>query len=261
MFFRIVRSSRSRTDKTDTTDKSDSSKDKEDKSYTLIQISYWDQSANESKSCLVKVTNRDTTKEAIRSALNKFKCGGLVDEFQLWVKSGRKDTYQLSAGDQPFNIKMNFVRDRLHRSADLQTMTKLAPDNSCLFILRKCYLAKSASTPLSDCSSKKSSVKKRRPINWPFKKTALKAYLSLDSGISSEPSTPTKAEKLFGQHLDLLCNNKQLPKPLMVSVITLGSDSYQSPRKPGLGVAYFDSYSDSYPQLPGMVRAMAVAIL
>ena len=209
MYFRIFRSTSSKT----------ATKDKEDKSYTLIQISYWDQSANEDKYCLVKVTNRDTTREAIKSALSKFKCGGPADEYQLWVKSGRDDTYQLSGSDHPFTIKMNFVRDRLHRSADLQNINNLGPDNTCLFILRKCYLAKSASTPLADATNKKSSVKKRRPINWPFKKTALKAYLSLDSGISSEPSTPTKSDKLFGQHLDLLCNNKELPKPLMVSVM------------------------------------------
>lgn len=193
-------------------------KEKEGKSNTTIQISYWDQSANEEKYTLVKVTNRDTIRDAVKSALNEFKCDGPIDDYQLWVKTSRDDTpYPLIGHEYPFAIKMNFVRDLLHRSnLDLQNFNNIAADNKCIFILRKSY--PKANGALLENSAKKSKTK-RRPINWPFKRSGLKADLSIDSGISSEPSTPTKANKLFGQHLDVLCNDKQLPKPLMVSVL------------------------------------------
>ncbi|CAG2119840.1 unnamed protein product, partial [Medioppia subpectinata] len=198
-------------------------KEKEGKSNTTIQISYWDPVANEDKYTLVKVTNRCTTTDAIQSAIDEFKCDGPVDDYQLWVKTSRDDTpYPLIGHEYPFAIKMNFVRDLLHRSnLDLQNFNNIAADNKCIFILRRSY-PKNTTGALLDNSAKKSK-NKRRPINWrPFKKISIKTSggggggdVSLDSGIStSEPSTPTKPGKLFGQHLDLLCNGEQLPKPI-----------------------------------------------
>lgn len=187
-------------------------KEKEGKSNTTIQISYWDQIANEEKYTLVKVTNCDTTVDTIKFAIQEFKCEGDLNEYQLWVKTGREDTpYPLIGHEFPFAIKMNFVRDLLHRSnLDLQNFNNIAADNKCIFILRKSF-PKNASL----MENAKKAKKPRKPINWPFKKIALKADTSIDSGISSEPCTPTKT-KLFGQLLDLQCNEDMLPKPIMV---------------------------------------------
>jgi len=188
-------------------------KEKEGKSNTTIQISYWDQIANEEKYTLVKVTNRDTTIDAIKSAIQEFKCEGDLTDYQLWVKTSRDDTpYPLIGHEYPFAIKMNFVRDLLHRSnLDLQNFNNIAADNKCIFTLRKSFPKN-----LSLMENSKKAKKPRKPINWPFKKIGGKADTSVDSGISSEPCTPTKG-KLFGQHLDLLCNEERLPKPILVS--------------------------------------------
>ncbi|KAI1294983.1 Rho GTPase-activating protein 20 [Halotydeus destructor] len=63
----------------------------------------------------------------------------------------------------------------------------------------------------------------RTALNWPFKKL-LKSESSTDSGISStngnnnmspQPSPTLAAGRLFGQPLELLCPDGQLPKPVM----------------------------------------------
>ncbi|CAG2162982.1 unnamed protein product [Oppiella nova] len=191
-------------------------KDREGKCNTTIQISY-----GGDKYTLLKVTNRCTTTDIIQLAHHILKCEGPVGDYQLWVKTSRDDTpYPLIGHEYPFAIKMNFVRDLLHRSnLDLQNFNNIAADNKCIFILRKSCPKTTGS--LLENSSKKAKPK-RRPINWPFKKILTSGGgghggdLSLDSGIStSEPSTPTKG-KLFGQHLDLICNEDSLPQPIML---------------------------------------------
>ncbi|XP_054158189.1 uncharacterized protein LOC128956496 [Oppia nitens] len=241
-------------------------KDKEGKSNTTIQVSYWDPVANEDKYTLVKVTNQCTTRDTIDTALREFGCttdiptqspttetssADLSADYQLWVKTSRDDTpYPLVGHEYPFAIKMNFVRDLLHRSnLDLHNFNTMAADNKCIFILRRSYPKTTSTTvqqssPVSgghrnrrlvllDSNGKtQKSKSKRRPINWPFKRISLHKSVSTGAGLSdissasmtdsgicsgSEPSSPTKG-KLFGQHLDLLCNDDddgQLPKPIM----------------------------------------------
>lgn len=100
------------------------SKEKEGKTSTTIQISYWDQLVHEEKYTLIKVGNRDTIHQTIKSALEDLKlCDGEdqlkpcdPSEYQLWVKTSKDDTpYPLIGHEYPFSIKMNFVRDLLYR--------------------------------------------------------------------------------------------------------------------------------------------------
>ena len=103
---------------------------------------------------------------------------------------------------------------------DLHNFNNIAADNKCIFILRKNgkSLINSNSNNENSKAMKLPKKTKRSAINWMAIKSrmTLKSESSIDSGVNSEPTTPTKG-KLFGQHLDLLCSGGSLPNPIMVS--------------------------------------------
>nr|XP_033805685.1 rho GTPase-activating protein 20 isoform X2 [Geotrypetes seraphini] len=153
-------------------------------------------------------------------ALQHFGINGSEKDFQLWVTSGKDDApYPLIGHEHPFGIKMSHIRDAVSRSQvskdsvcslDLQgplLMEQLPRQQQCQFILKPSRLA--MDQHLTELSQKPFK-RKRSIINWAFWRGS---GTQLDN-VPLSPTSPTPG-KLFGLSLAAVCENENLPKPVL----------------------------------------------
>ncbi|XP_077197738.1 rho GTPase-activating protein 20 isoform X2 [Paroedura picta] len=166
------------------------------------------------------VTNVDTANDVILMALQQLGINGSEKDYQLWVNSGKEDApYPLIGHEYPFGIKMSHVRDTLPQMQgskdcacplDLQgafLIEQLPRELQCQFILKPSRLA--SGHQLNELSQKP--FKRRRSIiNWAF-------WRGTGAPLDNAPPSPTSpsAGKLFGLSLSTICENDNLPKPVL----------------------------------------------
>ncbi|KAJ7320161.1 hypothetical protein JRQ81_019672 [Phrynocephalus forsythii] len=168
----------------------------------------------------ITVTNMDTANNVILMALQQLGINGSEKEYQLWVNSGKDDApYPLIGHEYPFGIKMSHVRDTLPQMQgskdcacplDLQgafLMEQLPRELQCQFILKPSRLA--TSHQLNELNQKPFK-RKRSIINWAF-------WRGAGSPLENAPPFPASSVsgKLFGLSLPAICENDNLPKPVL----------------------------------------------
>ncbi|XP_070605856.1 rho GTPase-activating protein 20 isoform X2 [Erythrolamprus reginae] len=166
------------------------------------------------------VTNLDTANDVILLALQQLGINGSEKDYQLWVNSGKEDApYPLIGHEYPFGIKMSHVRDTLPQAQgtkdgdcplDLQgafLIDQLPRELQCQFILKPSRLV--TGHQLNELSQKPFK-RKRSIINWAFwRETGAPVDHLVPSPTSSKPG------KLFGLSLSSICENDNLPKPIL----------------------------------------------
>ncbi|XP_066477711.1 rho GTPase-activating protein 20 [Tiliqua scincoides] len=163
------------------------------------------------------VTNTNTANDVIFMALQQLGINGSEKEYRLWVNSGKEDApYPLIGHEYPFGIKMSHIRDTLPQTQgskdcvcppDLQgafLMEQLPRERQCQFILKPSHLA--TSHQLNEISQKPFK-RKRSIINWAF-------WRGTGAPLDNTPTSPVSG-KLFGLLLPAICENDNLPKPLL----------------------------------------------
>uniref|UniRef100_A0A8C3VW39 Rho GTPase-activating protein 20 n=2 Tax=Catagonus wagneri TaxID=51154 RepID=A0A8C3VW39_9CETA len=166
------------------------------------------------------VTNSDTANEVINKSLPMLGINGSEKDYQLWVNSGREEApYPLIGHEYPYGIKMSHLRDTAlltQGSKDSPTpssfqeaflMEQLPREMQCQFILKPSRLA--VAQQLSDSGSK--TFKRRRSIiNWTF-------WRGSSTQVDTLPVSPTSPMpgQLFGASLQNICENDNLPKPVL----------------------------------------------
>ncbi|KAF7251079.1 Rho GTPase-activating protein 20 [Varanus komodoensis] len=166
------------------------------------------------------ITNRDTANDVTLMALQQLGINGTEKDYQLWVNSGKEDApYPLIGHEYPFGIKMSHIRDTLPPTQgskdsigplDLQgafLMEQLPRELQCQFILKPSRLA--TSHQLNELNQKPFK-RKRSIINWAF-------WRGTGVPLDNAPPSPTSPEsgKLFGLSLPAICENDNLPKPVL----------------------------------------------
>uniref|UniRef100_A0A8D0GYC3 Rho GTPase-activating protein 20 n=1 Tax=Sphenodon punctatus TaxID=8508 RepID=A0A8D0GYC3_SPHPU len=164
------------------------------------------------------VTNADTANDVILMALQQLGINGSHKDYQLWVNSGKEDApYPLIGHEYPFGIKMSHIRDATPQMqgskdciypVDLQgsfLMEQLPRELQCQFILKPSHLA--VCHQLN--GNQKPFKRKRSIINWAFWRGP---GAHLDNATFSPTSVPGK---LFGLSLSAICENDNLPKPVV----------------------------------------------
>ncbi|XP_067418925.1 rho GTPase-activating protein 20 [Emydura macquarii macquarii] len=166
------------------------------------------------------VTNADTTNDVILTALQQLGINGSEKDYQLWVNSGKEDApYPLIGHEYPFGIKMSHIRDAVPQTQgskdcayplDLHgsfLMEQLPRELQCQFILKPSHL--SVCQQLNELSQKPFK-RKRSIINWAF-------WRGLGTQLDNIPLSPTSPVpgKLFGLSLPDICENDNLPKPVL----------------------------------------------
>ncbi|XP_006272410.1 rho GTPase-activating protein 20 isoform X1 [Alligator mississippiensis] len=166
------------------------------------------------------VTNADTANDVILMALQQLGINGSEKDYQLWVNSGKEDApYPLIGHEYPFGIKMSHIRDAMSQTQgskdcasplDLQgslLMEQLPRDLQCQFILKPSRLA--LCQQLNELSQKPFK-RKRSIINWAF-------WRGPGTQMDNTPVSPTSLipGKLFGLSLSAICENDNLPKPVL----------------------------------------------
>ncbi|XP_074838118.1 rho GTPase-activating protein 20 [Carettochelys insculpta] len=166
------------------------------------------------------VTNADTANDLILTALQQLGINGSEKDYQLWVNSGKEDApYPLIGHEYPFGIKMSHIRDAVSQTQgskdcayplDLHGsffMEQLPRELQCQFILKPSRLAwcQQLNEP-----SQKPFKRKRSIINWAFWRGP---GTQLDN-IPLSPTSPVPG-KLFGLSLPAICENDNLPKPVL----------------------------------------------
>uniref|UniRef100_F7F3K8 Rho GTPase-activating protein 20 n=1 Tax=Monodelphis domestica TaxID=13616 RepID=F7F3K8_MONDO len=168
----------------------------------------------------ITITNSDTVNEVITMALPMLGINGSERDYQLWVNSGREEApYPLIGHEYPYGIKMSHLRDTsfltqgskdLPSPLDLQEsflIEQLPREMQCQFILKPSRLA--GGQPLTDPSQKM--FKRRRSIiNWAF-------WRGSSTHLDNMPMSPTSPMpgQLFGVSLPEICENDNLPKPVL----------------------------------------------
>ncbi|XP_015284974.1 PREDICTED: rho GTPase-activating protein 20 [Gekko japonicus] len=165
-------------------------------------------------------TNTDTANDVILMALQQLGINGSEKDYQLWVNSGKEDApYPLIGHEYPFGIKMSHVRDTLPQMQgskdrtcplDLQgafLIEQLPRELQCQFILKPSRLA--SGHQLNELSQKPFK-RKRSIINWAF-------WRGTGAPLDNAPPSPTSPSsgKLFGLSLSTICENDNLPKPVL----------------------------------------------
>ncbi|XP_013929853.1 PREDICTED: rho GTPase-activating protein 20-like [Thamnophis sirtalis] len=151
---------------------------------------------------------------------------GSEKDYQLWVNSGKEDApYPLIGHEYPFGIKMSHIRDTLPLTQgskdgdcplDLQgafLIEQLPREHQCQFILKPSRLT--TGHQLNELSQKPFK-RKRSIINWAFWR---ETGAPVDHLVPSP--TSSKAGKLFGLSLSSICENDNLPKPVLVSLFDI----------------------------------------
>ncbi|KAM8976353.1 rho GTPase-activating protein 20 [Pelodytes ibericus] len=166
------------------------------------------------------VTSDDTVIDVVKMALHLFGVEGSEADYQLWVTSGKDDSpYPLIGHEYPYSIKMSHIRDALPHiqgtkdsvcPLDLEgpfLMERLPREMQCQFILKPSRLA--LCHQLAD-PSQKQFKRKRSIINWTF-------WRGSNTQLDNIPLSPTSSSpgKLFGLSLRVICENDNLPKPVM----------------------------------------------
>ncbi|XP_062433375.1 LOW QUALITY PROTEIN: rho GTPase-activating protein 20 [Rhea pennata] len=166
----------------------------------------------------LSVTHVDTANDVILMALQQLGITGSEKDYKLWVISGREDApYPLIGHEYPFGIKMSHIRDAMphgskHCACPRQLqgsfLTEQLPQElQCQFVLKPSRLA--VCQQLSDLSQK-SFKRKRSIINWAF-------WRGPGTHLDNAPLSSTSAApgKLFGLLLTAICEDDNLPKPLL----------------------------------------------
>ncbi|XP_074072740.1 rho GTPase-activating protein 20 [Macrotis lagotis] len=168
----------------------------------------------------ITITNSDTVNKVITMALPMLGINGSTKDYQLWVNSGREEApYPLIGHEYPYGIKMSHLRDTsfLMQGSkdspfplDLQEsflIEQLPREMQCQFILKPSRLA--GSQPLTD-SSQKMFKRRRSIINWAF-------WRGSSTHLDNMPVSPTSPMpgQLFGVSLSEICENDNLPKPVL----------------------------------------------
>uniref|UniRef100_A0A250Y6Z8 Rho GTPase-activating protein 20 n=1 Tax=Castor canadensis TaxID=51338 RepID=A0A250Y6Z8_CASCN len=164
----------------------------------------------------ITVMNSDTASEVINMSLQMLGITGSERDFQLWVNSGKEAApYPLIGHEYPYGIKMSHLRDTAlltqgpkdSTSPPAFLMEQLPREMQCQFILKPSHLAV-AQQP-SD-SGQKTCRRRRSIINWPFWRGS---SIHLDS-LPVSPTSPVPGQ-LFGISLPDICENDNLPKPIL----------------------------------------------
>ncbi|XP_027961523.1 rho GTPase-activating protein 20 [Eumetopias jubatus] len=168
----------------------------------------------------ITVTNSDTANEVINMSLPMLGITGSERDYQLWVNSGKEEApYPLIGHEYPYGIKMSHLRDTLllaqgskdtSMPSTLQEsflMEQLPREMQCQFILKPSRLA--AAPQLSD-SGQKTFKRRRSIINWAF-------WRGSSTHLDNLPVSPTSPMpgQLFGVSLPDICENDNLPKPVL----------------------------------------------
>ncbi|XP_012514587.1 PREDICTED: rho GTPase-activating protein 20 [Propithecus coquereli] len=174
----------------------------------------------------ITVKNSDTANEVINMLFSMLGITGSERDYQLWVNSGKEDApYPLIGHEYPYGIKMSHLRDTAlltPGSKDSTTpfnfqepflMEELPREMQCQFILKPSRLA--AAQQLSD-SGHKTFKRRRSIINWAFWRGST---THLDNLPLSPPTSPPVAGQLFGVSLTNICENDNLPRPILVRLI------------------------------------------
>ncbi|XP_071068424.1 rho GTPase-activating protein 20 isoform X2 [Dasypus novemcinctus] len=166
------------------------------------------------------VMNSDTANDVINMSLPMLGITGSERDYQLWVNSGREEApYPLIGHEYPYGIKMSHLRDSAlltQRSKDSATpssfqepflMEQLPREMQCQFILKPCRPA--VAQQLSD-SGQKTFKRRRSIINWAF-------WRGSSTHLDHLPMSPTSPMpgQLFGISLPNICENDNLPKPVL----------------------------------------------
>uniref|UniRef100_A0A8C3QHF6 Rho GTPase-activating protein 20 n=1 Tax=Cyanoderma ruficeps TaxID=181631 RepID=A0A8C3QHF6_9PASS len=166
----------------------------------------------------LSVTNVDTANDVILMALQQLGINGSEKDYKLWVISGREHApYPLIGHEYPFGIKMSHIRDAMphgskHCACPRQLqgpfLTEQLPQElQCQFVLKPSQVA--VCQQLNDLSQK-SFKRKRSIINWAF-------WRGPGTHLDNAPLSSTSAApgKLFGLLLTTICEDDNLPKPLL----------------------------------------------
>ncbi|XP_010374516.2 rho GTPase-activating protein 20 [Rhinopithecus roxellana] len=168
----------------------------------------------------ITVMNSDTANEVINMSLPMLGITGSERDYQLWVNSGKEEApYPLIGHEYPYGIKMSHLRDTAlltPGSKDSTTpfnlqepflMEQLPREMQCQFILKPSRLA--AAQQLSD-SGHKTFKRRRSIINWAF-------WRGSSTHLDNLPTSPTSPMpgQLFGISLPNICENDNLPKPIL----------------------------------------------
>ncbi|PNJ76098.1 ARHGAP20 isoform 5 [Pongo abelii] len=168
----------------------------------------------------ITVMNSDTANEVINMSLPMLGITGSERDYQLWVNSGKEEApYPLIGHEYPYGIKMSHLRDTAlltPGSKDSTTpfnlqepflMEQLPREMQCQFILKPSRLA--AAQQLSD-SGHKTFKRRRSIINWAF-------WRGSSTHLDNLPTSPTSPMpgQLFGISLPDICENDNLPKPVL----------------------------------------------
>ncbi|KAM7179894.1 rho GTPase-activating protein 20 isoform 1-T1 [Macrochelys suwanniensis] len=166
------------------------------------------------------VTNADTANDVILTALQQLGINDSEKDYQLWVNSGKEDApYPLIGHEYPFGIKMSHIRDAVPQTQESKDcaypldlhvsflMEQLPRELQCQFILKPSRLA--LCEQLNELSQKPFK-RKRSIINWAFWRGP---GTQLDN-IPLSPTSPVPG-KLFGLSLPAICENDNLPKPVL----------------------------------------------
>ncbi|KAJ7416247.1 rho GTPase-activating protein 20 [Pitangus sulphuratus] len=166
----------------------------------------------------LSVTNVDTANDVILMALQQLGINGSEKDYKLWVISGREHApYPLIGHEYPFGIKMSHIRDAMPhgskhcacpRQVQESFLTEQLPQElQCQFVLKPSQVA--VCQQLNDLSQKPFK-RKRSIINWAF-------WRGPGSHLDNAPLSTTSAApgKLFGLLLTTICEDDNLPKPLL----------------------------------------------
>nr|AAS77204.1 RA and RhoGAP domain containing protein [Rattus norvegicus] len=168
----------------------------------------------------ISVMNSDTASEVINMSLQMLGITGSERDYQLWVNSGKEAApYPLIGHEYPYGIKMSHLRDTAlltQGSKDFASpsqlqepflMEQLPREMQCQFILKPTRLA--TAQQLSD-SSHKTYKRRRSIINWAF-------WRGSSTHLDNLPVSPTSPMpgQLFGVSLPDICENDNLPKPIL----------------------------------------------
>ncbi|XP_048199761.1 rho GTPase-activating protein 20 [Perognathus longimembris pacificus] len=174
----------------------------------------------------ITVMNSDTASEVINMSLQMLGITGSEKDYQLWVNSGKEAApYPLIGHEFPYGIKMSHLRDTALLTPgsrdsgtppNLQEPFLIEPlprDMQCQFILKPSRLA--LSQQLSD-SSQKTYRRRRSIINWAF-------WRGSSTHLDNLPISPTSPMpgQLFGVPLPDICENENLPKPVLAMLCFL----------------------------------------
>ncbi|BES91920.1 RhoGAP [Nesidiocoris tenuis] len=165
---------------------------------TNIQVTYYDQATNIEYCKTFSVGPDETARSCIALALDHLEMGRDPEGYQLWAKTARDEApYPLLGHERPFAIKLSCLRDSLsaEEGFDLDHCNNVHdPLARCHFILRSV-----CKTPESDKKCPKKAGGRMR-IGQVFRRSL---------------SKETAGGCLFGLPLARICQNDQLPRPVM----------------------------------------------